>query len=370
MFSSCCETSNKDPEERIVSSSSLQKVVDAWRHVVDSISNNEIVVVSLSIVLLYTPPIFFGATAFGWYVDYNGLYIPILFITIAIIALSCFHIASLSDPGIIPKQKDMYDSYDAIRMKRKHSQVQSCIEVAIAGKFLRIKYCHTCNIYRPPRSVHCSVCDVCVHKFDHHCKWLGNCVGNHNYRIFYVFIFFTFIEIITLVTLSIIRIVVISTRNMDGSKIAESAGMIVYTFLSGWFIAGLVVYHTYLICTNKTTNEQLKSLYVDYNPWNRGMIRNFKESLMSKSRKGIFHRPFGHSKMIYDPGRGVPPFFKPTYNDSQTNINERRLAFDHSINESWQPEALETDRSELTTEIKSYNAVASDFTDYIEEMVP
>mmetsp|Transcript_7182 Transcript_7182/g.25640 ORF Transcript_7182/g.25640 Transcript_7182/m.25640 type:complete len:542 (-) Transcript_7182:63-1688(-) len=49
---------------------------------------------------------------------------------------------------------------------------------------LNLMFCYRCSHVVKPRSRHCRICDKCVDVFDHHCKWLNNCVGKGNYRQF------------------------------------------------------------------------------------------------------------------------------------------------------------------------------------------
>lgn len=39
------------------------------------------------------------------------------------------------------------------------------------------RWCETCNYYQPPTTLHCPDCNTCVLGFDHHCVWMGNCIG-------------------------------------------------------------------------------------------------------------------------------------------------------------------------------------------------
>jgi hypothetical protein len=48
-------------------------------------------------------------------------------------------------------------------------------------------YCDRCKIYYNPKDKvqHCSSCKVCIKKLDHHCVWVGKCVGKNNIRSFF-----------------------------------------------------------------------------------------------------------------------------------------------------------------------------------------
>jgi palmitoyltransferase len=48
----------------------------------------------------------------------------------------------------------------------------------------RWRWCDVCNTYQPPDGQHCPDCNVCIEGYDHHCVWMGTCIGKKNYRQF------------------------------------------------------------------------------------------------------------------------------------------------------------------------------------------
>lgn len=47
--------------------------------------------------------------------------------------------------------------------------------------------CRRCDVFKPPRAHHCSLCNRCIVRMDHHCPWVNNCVGLGNHKFFILF---------------------------------------------------------------------------------------------------------------------------------------------------------------------------------------
>lgn len=78
---------------------------------------------------------------------------------------------------------------------------------------MRIKYCEDCEIYRPPRTSHCYDCHMCVERFDHHCPWVGTCIGKRNY-VYY----FSFVLSLTIQTALILTQTIYTVANIEISS--------------------------------------------------------------------------------------------------------------------------------------------------------
>lgn len=176
------------------------------------------------------------------------------------------------NPGFIPKQVHPFaygppKSY-LINQLPKQAFVPKLI--CIYDKTVRLKFCSTCLIYRPPRSSHCSICGVCVERLDHHCPWVGNCIGKRNHWDFYCFLLFTFGLDFNTLFFSYSHLEYeskssgLSALTSPGAESAPSLALFIYTLIVIYrqilvFLTVMLSLHTFLMLADKTTREILKS---------------------------------------------------------------------------------------------------------------
>ena len=201
------------------------------------------------------------------------LYKNIIYIIISSL-LYIIHIYSMlkggcTDPGILPRQNDdLYYSTSRINMRYR-----------VGGHILKYNYCYSCYLFRPPRTSHCAVCDNCVERFDHHCLWLGTCIGKKNYKYFYTLLgslnINAIFQIIFCAYVLFFEIKKIKNKENKGYTFIIIIGCIIlYNLLFEIiFIGKLFIIHTYLIFKGLTYYEYSKEkmkLYPDnLNPFNK-----------------------------------------------------------------------------------------------------
>ena len=188
-----------------------------------------------------------------------------------------------TDPGILERNNE-YAYYD----NRK-----SVLKLNIQGHMINLNYCYTCFHFRPPRTSHCAECDNCVQNFDHHCLWMGTCVGKRNYRYFYFVIFFTTICSLIQFFCSIGYMIHHFKYTEDKFKSNESKYMVIslsfvcffnLMFLI-FFLAKLFYLHTRLLSKGLTFYEYIRNKYfvtLKIIPYSRGFFTNIYKKIFKK----------------------------------------------------------------------------------------
>ena len=121
----------------------------------------------------------------------------------------------------------------------------------------RFRVCKSCSSWKPDRCHHCSTCNVCVLKMDHHCPWFAGCVGYRNQKFFIQFLIYCTVYSILVLILSSMEI-----YTWFKGEFFE-VELINFTLLSLWLLALVVsisitiftVFSISQVCQNQTTIE-------------------------------------------------------------------------------------------------------------------
>jgi len=195
-----------------------------------------------------------------------GATLVVFLVTTGLLLATC-----CTDPGILPRR-------DVILATGTAAKLQGALGYDILGEFSSeepivpdklyrqgYRWCRTCRIIRPPRASHCSDCDNCVLRYDHHCPFVNNCVGQRNYGYF-----LGFISSVLCLALLVIPSIFTYFASLNADK--SLAGIIHLSSMMwvGWGVViligglaivasllslGLWAYHVFLVATHRTTKE-------------------------------------------------------------------------------------------------------------------
>ena len=160
------------------------------------------------------------------------------------------------------------------------------------------EYCMKCRRPRPSRAHHCSICQKCVQGMDHHCPWIGNCVGIHNRRYFAQFLVYSSID--TMALAGCFGELLVKTQG--NSNVYTCAGFFFCTGL-GIFLVSLAVFQVWTICCN-TNCIEIKA-FEEKSKFDLGWKNNVKEVCGEEFWKYFLPVPI-------DIGRGLQSRYRKT----------------------------------------------------------
>jgi len=128
-------------------------------------NKNMILFITLHILIFFL--VFFLLFPF-----FDNTIFSISYLVISGLVFILYFILSFSNPGKMVNRtyKDLLDIVE------KGEEVEN--------------FCPYCLVKKKYRSLHCLICQKCVDEFDHHCFWVGNCIGKKNYTLFFIFLIY------------------------------------------------------------------------------------------------------------------------------------------------------------------------------------
>uniref|UniRef100_A0AAQ4PLR2 Palmitoyltransferase n=1 Tax=Gasterosteus aculeatus aculeatus TaxID=481459 RepID=A0AAQ4PLR2_GASAC len=145
-----------------------------------------------------------------------------------------------------------------------------------------IRFCDRCQLLKPDRCHHCSVCNKCILKMDHHCPWVNNCVGFSNYKFFMLFLAYSLLYCLFITATDLQYFIKFW---LNGLPDTQAKFHILFLFFSACMfsvsLASLLTYHCWLVCRNRSTLEVVRAPVfrhgTDKSGFSLGFSKNFRQ---------------------------------------------------------------------------------------------
>ncbi|XP_049602974.1 palmitoyltransferase ZDHHC15B [Syngnathus scovelli] len=205
---------------------------------------------------------------------------------------------SIVTPAASPCKKFQLSYSDKQRYEmEERPDVQKEILVEIAKKlpiYTRaqsgaIRFCDRCQVLKPDRCHHCSVCEMCVLKMDHHCPWVNNCVGFSNYKFFLLFLSYSMLYCIYIAATVCQYFVKFWVGDLPNGPAKFHVLFLMFVALM-FFVSLLFLfsYHCWLVAKNRSTLEAFSApVFVngpDRHGFNVGVRKNLQQ-VFGKDRR-------------------------------------------------------------------------------------
>uniref|UniRef100_A0A8K9UHU8 Palmitoyltransferase n=1 Tax=Oncorhynchus mykiss TaxID=8022 RepID=A0A8K9UHU8_ONCMY len=168
---------------------------------------------------------------------------PVLFVLLVLVSVLLYFAVSLMDPGFV-----LSDGSDL----------------------------------QPMRSKHCQTCQHCVRRYDHHCPWIENCVGERNHRWFVLYLAVQLLVLLWGLHMAWSGFTTAPTWQLWLRGNGVLLGTVAVVAVLSLTVLLLLGSHLYLVSLNTTTWEFMSRHRISYlkhcgseeNPFDRGALRN------------------------------------------------------------------------------------------------
>ncbi|XP_027132070.1 palmitoyltransferase ZDHHC12-A [Larimichthys crocea] len=200
------------------------------------------------------------------------LLLPVLFFLVVVLSVLLYFAVSLMDPGFV-----LTDTIKGVQ--GSDEEMESMIPQPSTP---RLRRCGYCLLQQPMRAKHCQTCKRCVRRFDHHCPWIENCVGERNHRWFIVYLLVQLLALLWALHIALSGISPTITWELwfrvNGFLLAVLGVVGIFSVV----VVLLLGCHLYLVSINCTTWEFMSRHRISYlkncgneeNPFDRGVFCN------------------------------------------------------------------------------------------------